>query len=162
MARKKLRKWSFPEVMALLRRTGVESMEKRGPARYRDEPELPSVEERVQRILQFLHNAQRKKTNDMFCFIMYDITDNKIRNYIAKYLLRQGCQRVQKSVFLAQLKHDKFREMAQTLAEVNDMYDNNDSIFMVPIAESDLLSMHMIGRNVDYSLVVENPSTLFF
>ncbi len=161
MARKKQRKWSFPEAMALLRRAGVQSMVLRRPAGFGAAEELPSIDERVQRILDFLNLAQRKKTNDMFCFIMYDITDNKIRNYIARYLLRQGCQRVQKSVFLAQMKHDKYREMARTLAEVNDMYDNADSIFIVPIAESDLLNMHAIGRNVDYSLVVENPSTLF-
>jgi CRISPR-associated protein Cas2 len=161
MARKKQRKWSFPEALALLRRAGVESMTLRRPSAYRDDPELPSVTERVQRILDFLEQAHSKKATDMFCFIMYDITDNKIRNYLAKYLLRQGCMRVQKSVFLAQLKRNKYREMVQTLTEVNDMYDNNDSIFIVPIGESDLMAMSMIGRNVDYSMVVENPGTLF-
>lgn len=155
---KKKREWSFVERMKLLRQAGLSPL----PVRSRKLEELDPLaplEERVQRVLDFLKKAATVNPGDMHCFIMYDITDNKIRNYIAKYLLREGCQRVQKSVYIASMKREKFLEIVETLREVNDLYENEDSIFLLPIGETNLAEMRMVGRNVDYSLAVNPPNT---
>jgi len=49
------------------------------------------------------------KTNDALQVVHYDIENNKIRNYIAKYLERKGCIRVQKSIFIAESARKKFK-----------------------------------------------------
>jgi CRISPR-associated endonuclease Cas2 len=162
MAKRKKREWSFVEKMRLLKKAGLR---RRPPADGRppfdEEAPLPPPAERVDLILRLLALAHRKKHDDMFCFIMYDITDDRIRLYLAKYLLRMGCQRIQKSVYIARFQREEYDEVCLTLKEVNDMYDNEDSVFIVPIGESYLRELKMVGKNVDFSIVVDTPGTLF-
>lgn len=113
-------------------------------------------------VLAFLKLLQKKKTKEMICFIMYDIEDNKIRREVAKYLLKKGCQRVQKSVFLGKMDHSMFREMHQTLREIQEVYENDDSILLVPVSENELQKMQMIGRNISFELTLGQRNTLFF
>jgi CRISPR-associated protein Cas2 len=113
-------------------------------------------------VLAFLKLLQKKKTKEMICFIMYDIEDNKIRTAVAKYLLKKGCQRVQKSVFLGKMDYPMFRDMHQTLQELQEAYDNDDSILLVPISENELQKMKMIGRNISFELTLGQRNTLFF
>jgi len=98
----------------------------------------------------------------MTYLIMYDITDDKVRTQIAKYLIKQGCVRIQMSVYLIKSKNNKFTEIHDTLKEVNEFYENADSIILVPINASDVRSMKLIGKNVDISTIVDKPNTLFF
>ncbi len=98
----------------------------------------------------------------MLYFVMYDIENDKIRNHIAKFLIRKGCTRVQKSIFLADTQRQIYSEIHQTLKEVQEVYDNHDSIFLVPIASDDLRAMKVIGENLDLDLTLGNKNTLFF
>jgi len=152
---------SFTEKMRLLRKAGLEDFIIRRPASFEDAP-LDPLPERMKRILDYLKKYRSKNKEDMFCFIMYDITDDRIRNYIAKYLLEKGCIRIQKSVYMACLDKALYQDIHRTLKEVNDMYDNEDSIIFVPIDEFHVEDMKMVGKNIDLSLVVDLPSTLFF
>jgi CRISPR-associated endonuclease Cas2 len=163
MAKKKQQPLSFLEKMDRIRKAGLRVEDSSTDPSFPVNDPLIPLSERVEQILHFLKQAQRstQPEENMYCFIMYDITDNKIRNYIAKYLLEKGCQRVQKSVYLAQLSRRLYDEIVQTLKEVNDLYDNDDSIFFVPIGENYLQEMNMVGRNVDFTLVVDPPTTLF-
>jgi len=97
----------------------------------------------------------------MICFIMYDIEHNKIRNHIARYLIRKGCMRVQKSVFIVQTERKKLDEMHKTLKEVQAMYANDDSIFFLPVTDSELNALKVIGKNVDFEMVTDQKNTLF-
>ncbi|MBK6949016.1 MAG: CRISPR-associated endonuclease Cas2 [Haliscomenobacter sp.] len=98
----------------------------------------------------------------MIYLIMYDITDNKVRTQIAKYLEKQGCTRIQKSVFLARSEAKNFQEIHDTLRDVNEMYDNEDSIILVPVNASDARAMKLIGKNVQIEAITDKPNTLFF
>lgn len=51
---------------------------------------------------------KEKKIQSMLFFIMYDISDNKVRNLVVKYLIKKGCVRIQKSIFLANLSPATF------------------------------------------------------
>lgn len=160
--KKKRPQLSWVETMRLLKRGGIESVRQRHPQPLQVEEALESMSVRIEMMIQFFKRSAFQKPSDMYCFIMYDITDNKIRNYIAKYLLKQGCQRIQKSVFMASMKRDNFNEIHQTLKEVNDLYDNRDSIIFVPVGEYHVQDMKVVGKNIDFSLVINTPNTLFF
>lgn len=98
----------------------------------------------------------------MICFIMYDITSNKVRTLIAKFLLRKGCIRIQKSIFMADMPSDEVQDIAQKLTEIQKMYDNNDSILIVPLSEDYARAMKIIGQDVDIDLILHSKNTLFF
>lgn len=98
----------------------------------------------------------------MICFIMYDITSNKVRTSIAKFLLKKGCTRVQKSIFMADMPSDEVQDITQKLTEIQKMYDNNDSILIVPLSEDYARAMKIIGQEVDIDLILHSKNTLFF
>ena len=124
--------------------------------------ELLPLVERLPLVDAILKKAVVKKINTMYSFIMYDIENDKIRTHIAKYLIKKGCVRVQKSVYLSELKRKNFDEIYRTLQEINAMYDNYDSIFFIPIGEDVINTMKIVGKNVDFELIVKPGNTLFF
>jgi CRISPR-associated protein Cas2 len=115
-----------------------------------------SLPERIEAYLQFL-TQQQPKANSVTILILYDITSNKVRRLVAKYLEEKGCRRVQKSVFLGQLSKDTIRGMANDLSEVNAAYDNTDSILFVYLPEDALQKTRMIGKSFDFEAVVNPP-----
>lgn len=124
------------------------------------ENELLPLNERIQLILGIVN--QKYKTNDMIFFIMYDIENDKIRTQLSKYLKKKGCTRIQKSIFLIKTERSKFAEIAQTLKEINELYDNEDSIIMIPVSTDEIRAMKLIGQNVDIDIILQNKNTLFF
>ncbi len=104
-------------------------------------------------------NFQNPKA--MNCFIFYDIEDNRLRVQIAKYLLAKGAQRVQKSVYLANISKQIYNDIFATFVEMEPVYAKNDSIFMVPIGEYHLAEMRMIGKDVDMSFSRSNSHVIF-
>ncbi len=97
----------------------------------------------------------------MLYFVMYDIENDKVRTRIAKYLIKKGCMRVQKSIYLAKTSSAVYQEIADALRDINAMYKNNDSIFLLPVPEDKLRHMRIIGKNVDIELVTKPPNVLF-
>ena len=126
-----------------------------------DIEELPSLEERIRLILDLVNRKERNSSN-MIVFVMYDIASNKVRRAVVKYLERSGCHRVQRSIFLADTKPEMCQQIQQDLAEVQAMYDNKDSIFIVPLSIDYIRSMKVIGENIDFDLILKTRSTLFF
>jgi CRISPR-associated endonuclease Cas2 len=122
--------------------------------------ELLPLSDRIQKILGIFQGKPIKSTTMNF-LIMYDIQNNKVRNLVAKYLIKNGCVRVQKSVFLVHSDHKKFDEIRQTLVEINDVYENDDSIILVPLNISDARSMKLIGKNVNIEQIIDPPNTIF-
>jgi len=125
-----------------------------------DELSLEPLSERIPVILGIIQRQPLKATT-MNYLILYDIEKDKVRNLIAKFLLSKGCIRIQKSVFLAHTDHKRFDEIRQTLSEINEAYDNQDSIIMIPLNVSDARSMKLIGRNVNIDQIVDPPNTVF-
>ena len=125
-----------------------------------EESQLDSLPDRIKKLLTISDN--QRKCTDMLFFVMYDIAHNKVRNMVAKYLIKRGCYRIQKSIFLADLPPEDFNKIKSDLAEVQAAYDNNDSILIVPISTDYLKSMKIIGQNIDVDLIMRNKNTLFF
>ncbi|MBO4332348.1 MAG: CRISPR-associated endonuclease Cas2 [Paludibacteraceae bacterium] len=126
-----------------------------------EEDGLTSLEERIDKIIGVINQNKRPKGNMLF-FVMYDIESNKVRYNIVKYLERQGCIRVQKSIFLADLSNEKYEEIRNDLTEVQSLYDNHDSILICPVSTELLKSMKVIGQNINFDVIVKNKNTLFF
>ena len=98
----------------------------------------------------------------MLFFVMYDIESNKVRYQIMKYLIKKGCTRVQKSIFLADLPSSIYNTIREELALVQESYDNNDSILIVPISTDYLSAMKIIGQSIDIDVITRSKNTLFF
>jgi CRISPR-associated endonuclease Cas2 len=157
MSRPKRKVFSLREKLAAIAKAGIREVQPDEPA---DDKVLP-LHERLQQILQIV-KSEPTKANEMTYLIMYDISNNKVRTQIAKYLLKQGCIRIQKSVFMVKSTNDRFQDIHKTLKEVNSYYDNEDSIILVPINTSDVRSMKLIGKNVQIETITDRPNTLFF
>ncbi len=119
------------------------------------------LSERIQLMLNIVKAGPIKAT-EMTYLIMYDISNDKVRLQIAKYLEKQGCVRIQKSVFMVKTENPHFQTIHDTLSEVNSYYQNEDSIILVPVNATDVRSMKLIGKNVQIEAIVDKPNTLFF
>lgn len=160
MPRKKRPVLTFKEKLIRIKNAGIKSGI---PVQKTTEEtdDLPDLNDRIKQVLQIFDQHEQKK-DTMLYFVMYDIENDKVRNHIAKFLIRKGCARVQKSIFLADTKRQVYSEIHQTLKEVQEVYDNHDSIFLVPISSDDLRAMKIIGENIDLDLTLGNKNTLFF
>lgn len=160
MARKKKEPPSFVEIMRKFNRSGLEGTAV--PNRMiTHKDDIMTLEKRVEQILGIIKRDKRPAGNMIF-FVMYDIEDNKVRTQIFKYLLRMGCYRVQRSVFLADLPNDKYDQIRKDLTEVQAAYENNDSILVVPISTDYLTAMKIIGQTIDVDIITKQRNTLFF
>lgn len=162
MAKKKEKKKEvgFVEMMRKFYRSGLEGSPPPNSKTHKLD-DMPSLQDRVDKILGIINTGNRPASNMIF-FVMYDIEDNKVRRYVAKYLLKMGCNRVQRSIFLADLPSDRYNCIRTDLAEVQAAYENMDSILIVPISTDLLTSMRVIGKTIDIELIANKKNTLFF
>lgn len=142
-------------------------IQKRTPCKPRgmpkpDSDQLAAATERVEALKSYFAQLKPKPVGYMLCFVMYDIEDNRVRKKIADYLIEKGLQRVQKSVFLGQLHQKVYQEIYQTMHALQAAYENEDTIMIVPVAEQDLRSMRLIGREIDIEITLGRANTLFF
>lgn len=98
----------------------------------------------------------------MLFFIMYDIESNKVRALVHKYLKRMGCTPIQRPIFLADTAIETYNQIKSDLAEVQEAYDNNDSIIVLPVSTDFLRMMKIIGKKIEVDVITHNRNTLFF
>lgn len=123
--------------------------------------DVMSLNDRVKKILEIC-NKKSIQPGYMLFFVMYDIGSNKVRSLIARYLIKRGCIRIQKSIFIADLPSSVYEKIRTDLSEVQAAYDNEDSILIVPISEGYLDVMHIIGQKLDMDVIMHRQNTLFF
>lgn len=121
---------------------------------------IPDIPQRIKLILNIIKDKP-KKPGDMIYIIMYDIESNKVRTEIAKFLIKKGCVRIQKSVYLIRNKPEHIMKIYRSLVEVQASYDNQDSIILVPVDVSSLKSMKLVGKEVNIERIIDKPNTLF-
>lgn len=120
------------------------------------------MSERMEAVRLLFRRFEAQKITNMLFFVSYDIEDNRVRRHIAKYLLRKGCVRLQKSVYFGTAKRDQYQELVKTLAEVQALYQNHDSIFLLPVGEDNVHKMEVIGQNLNLQLHIDPGSVFFF
>lgn len=151
---------TFLQKMNKLKRAGISSNHPISTS-INDPSPITDISERVRQIIGLI-NTPNKNRYSMTFFVMYDIENNKVRYQIAKYLERKSCIRVQRSIFLADLSSDVYNEIKADLAEVQSLYDNHDSILIVPISSDYLQAMKIIGQSIDVDIITKTKNTLFF
>lgn len=120
-----------------------------------------SLDCRVRKLLGIVE--QHKKINGrMLFFVMYDIESNKVRSLIHKYLKRMGCTPIQRSIFLADAPVETYERIKKDLAEVQESYDNDDSIMVLPVSTDYLRMMKIIGHHIEVDVITHTRNTLFF
>ena len=158
MAKKK--ELSLAEKLAKIKRAGIE-----GSRMVTSIPNgwdgLPTMEQRVAHVLGIVNDGKRQVA-DMLFFVMYDIESNKVRHQVAKYLLKMGCFRIQRSIFLADLTSERYEKIRSELTEVQSYYENKESILIVPVSTDLLKSMRIIGKSLDVDVIMRTKNTLFF
>lgn len=161
MPRKSKPPMSAKEILEKIRSAGIAPTD----VIYKDTPQdaipLEPLSQRLKHVLNLTMNRPHSKETMLF-FVMYDIESNKVRKLVAKYLIRQGCFRIQHSIYLADMPNDKCEEIKQDLAEVQAAYDNQDSILVVPIPTDYLRAMRVIGKALDFEVIMHSQNTLFF
>ncbi len=158
MPRAKKPPLSFVEQMKKLIASGIADSPKITES---DDDVMSPLDERIKMILGLSDNARKRKDRMLF-FVMYDIESNKVRRLVVKYLLREGCTRIQKSIFLADRPIETYNRIKKDLAEVQAAYDNDDSIIVLPVTTDYLRMMKVIGKNIDVDIITHNKNTLFF
>ena len=159
MSRKRPAKY-WIDKLRLMQQAGLDHTPLIAPVQ-EDADSLPTLQERVDKLFEFVNRNNRPKGSMLF-FIMYDITSNKVRSHVVKYLLRKGCTRIQKSVFLADLPPADCEAIKQDLTEVQSLYENHDSILVCPVSTEILKSMRVIGQNIRVDVIAHTRNTLFF
>lgn len=125
------------------------------------EKQLNQLLPKAQAIIDLIQrNYETPSLQAMQCFVCYDIENNKVRKYISDYLEREGCIRVQKSVFFANLATKVYDRVCANLKEVNALYQNDDSIMIVPVYKESVRGMQVIGQEVDFHYIANKPDVV--
>jgi len=124
-----------------------------------DELQLLPLSQRI----AFLLNIFKKPNNKshFMYLIMYDIERDKVRNQIAKYLIRNGCLRIQKSVYIISTDHSTIESIRTNLRHIQSIYDNHDSIIIMPISKDIITKAEFIGKEI-YLNHLSDPNSTFF
>ena len=93
-------------------------------------------------------------------WIIYDITDDRIRGRIAKTCKKFGLVRVQKSVFLGKLKSNRFDELGEICQDMID--EDTDSVYLFPFCQEDFQRIRVLGQGFDKKLVNDEILSKFF
>lgn len=123
--------------------------------------DIAPLEERVKKILGIAERLKKDKGRMLF-FVMYDIESDKVRTQVVRYLERSGCTRIQRSIFLADAEISVYEKIKDDLAYVQSVYDNEDSIIVLPVTTDYLRMMKIIGKNIEVDIITNARNTLFF
>lgn len=95
----------------------------------------------------------------MLVWVLYDISENKIRNKAAKYCKNKGLYRVQKSIFLGTLDKNQKDELRILMEDLIDK--STDSVYIFPSSRDFLEETDLIGQGFSKELVSDELISKF-
>jgi CRISPR-associated protein Cas2 len=95
----------------------------------------------------------------MLTWVVYDISEDKVRTKVAKILKNYGLYRVQKSAFLGDLNRNRIDEIVLQCKELAN--EDKDSVYIFPMCADDFKKVKMIGIPFDKELVSDEVKALF-
>jgi CRISPR-associated protein Cas2 len=87
----------------------------------------------------------------MLVWVIYDISENRIRSRVAKICKNYGLFRVQKSAFLGDLNKNEADSVALECEAV--IIKESDSVYIFPMCEDCFGKIKLIGEGFDRELV---------
>jgi CRISPR-associated protein Cas2 len=92
-------------------------------------------------------------------WVIYDISDDRIRVRIAQLCKGYGLYRVQKSAFLGDLNKNELDAIA---LECEELIEESDSVFVFPLCDDCFKKIKLIGEGFDKDLVSDKIVTKVF
>ncbi len=86
----------------------------------------------------------------MLVWVIYDISENRIRSRVAAICKNYGLFRVQKSAFLGDLNRNESDSLA---LECEGIIEESDSVYVFPMCEDCFDKIKLIGAGFDMELV---------
>jgi len=158
-----IKKLSYNEILLRLKKAGLS---KRRQLEAKNiltaEDRLKPLNERIEKIMEIFKKAAVIPAHQTLGFIMYDIEDNKVRRHIAKHLEKLGYIRIQKSIFSGNISRKIHQDVYDALKAINEMYDNSDSIVFLPVSSDDISKLKLVGKNIEFNVMLEIKYVLFF
>ncbi len=97
---------------------------------------------------------------DVLVWILYDITEDKVRGKVAKACKKAGLIRVQKSIFLGRLQKNRFDELHVMFEDLID--PQKDKVYLFPFCQEDFRQVRVLGQGFDRKLVNDEILSQFF
>ncbi len=95
---------------------------------------------------------------DTLIWLIYDISENKVRSRVAKLCQEAGLHRVQKSVFLGTIGRNRLDELSMQIGDLID--HDSDSVYLFPLCRPDFKKVVTLGQAFDESLVTDEVRVL--
>jgi CRISPR-associated protein Cas2 len=92
-------------------------------------------------------------------WVIYDISDDRIRGWVAQICKGYGLYRVQKSAFLGDLNKNESNSLA---LECEELIEEVDSVFVFPMCDDCFKKIKLIGEGFDKDLVSDKKVTRIF
>jgi CRISPR-associated protein Cas2 len=96
----------------------------------------------------------------LLVWVIYDITENRIRQKVSDRCKNYGLYRVQKSVFLGDLNTNDRDSLGLEFKELIDT--ERDSVYIFPMDEQSFKKVQLLGQAFDKELVSDEVITKFF
>jgi CRISPR-associated protein Cas2 len=90
-------------------------------------------------------------------YVIYDISDDKIRKRVSDKCLNYGLLRIQKSVFAGSLNKNRIDEL-RVFCE--NIIKENDKVYIIEVCEKCFGKLICIGEEFDKDLVRDNKKTM--
>lgn len=98
---------------------------------------------------------------DVTFIVMYDISAEYTRRTVVAYLLREGCLRIQQSIFMGNLPYSRMKEISNTLKETKEASDNNDSYIILPLRKEAIDAMMICGSRDNIDIILRRQNIVF-
>jgi len=96
----------------------------------------------------------------MILWVLYDIENDQARSKVSKFCQQAGLSRVQYSVFLGTIDHNRRDTLALQIEEVIDL--DHDKVYMLPMSRDEVREATCLGQALDQNLVTDQVQALFF
>lgn len=108
-----------------------------------------------------MNNTENITNGDITFIVMYDISDEYTRRTVVTYLMREGCLRIQQSVFIGNLPYSRMKEISKSLKETKETSDNDDSYIILPLRKESLDAMVFCGNRDNIDIVLRRKNVVF-
>ncbi|MDZ4839812.1 MAG: CRISPR-associated endonuclease Cas2 [Bacteroidota bacterium] len=106
-------------------------------------------------------NTHNQYSTRVKIICMYDITKTKIRNYTINRCKKAGMYRLQKSVFIGEIKESSRDDLLSYFNALKSQLTPTDSIIILPITESSITSLKQYGTQKDLDHLLLKTSVYF-
>jgi CRISPR-associated protein Cas2 len=92
--------------------------------------------------------------------VIYDISDDNLRNHVAETLKDYGLQRIQYSGFMGDLRRDKLNSL---LVDLNNLItDIKENVQLFPMCDNCLKNKKIIGTPKKYEYKEKKDKDIYF